>query len=207
MLANRLKPLLNHHIYENQSAFVPSRLITDNVMLAFEAQHFMRRKTQGKEGYVALKLDMSKAFDKVEWPMLEGIMLRVGFCERWVNLIMKCVTTVKCHILVEGEEIGPICPQRGVRKGDPLSPYLFILVVEGLSALIRRYESRGLFHGIAIAKNAPKISHLLFADDSFIFFKANAGESQIYRDILDIYAAASGQVVNFENPLLLSAIM
>lgn len=158
----------------------------------------MKRKSQGKEGFVALKLDMSKAFDRVELSMLSGIMMKFGFSLRWVNLIMRCVTTVKYHILAEGEEVGPIIPQRGIRQGDLLSPYLFILVVEGFTALIKSFERRGLFHGILVAKNAPRISHLLFVDDSFISFRANQEESQCCKETLKIYENASGQVINFE---------
>lgn len=172
-------------------------MITDNIMLAFETHHYMKMKTQGREGYAALKLDMSKAYDRVEWTLLRGIMIKFGFCVRWVNLLMECVTTVRYHILIEGDEVGPITPHRGIRRGDPLSPYMFILVAEGLTALIRNYEARGKFHGIAVPRGAPKISHL-FADDSFIFFKANQEESQCCKEILQTYANASRQVINFE---------
>lgn len=198
VVASRMKPLLNDLISENQSAFVPGRLITDNVMVAFETMHYLKRKSQGREGFAALKLDMSKAYDRIEWPLLRAIMIKLGFCLRWVELIQECVTTVEYTILNEGEEIGPIFPQRGLRQGDPLSPYLFILIMEGLTAMIRNQEARGTIHGIAIARGAPSVSHLLFADDCFIFFKANPNEGQVYKEILSEYTSASGQVINFE---------
>lgn len=109
--------------------------------------------------------------------LLLDILLKFGFFEKWVNQVMMCVTPVQYHALVESDEIGPIVPQHGIRQGDPLSPYMFIVMAKGLSALIRNYETRGLFHGVAIAMSAPRISHLLFADDSFIFFKTNPKES------------------------------
>lgn len=198
VMANRMKPLLKFIISENQSAFVPNRLITDNIMIAFETHHYLKRKSKGKEGYAAMKLDISKAYDRIDWSLLQGIMIKFGFCSRWVELILKCVTTVEFSILLEEEEIGPIHPHRGLRQGDPLSPYLFIMVAEGLSLMIKEQEKRGLVHGISIAKRAPEISHLLFADDSFIFFKANTEESLRLKQLLDDYAAASGQIINFE---------
>lgn len=113
VLANRLKPLLNSLISKAQSAFVPNRLISDNIMLAFKAQHFFKRKTQGKNGFSALKLDLSKAFDRVEWSYLRSIMLKMGFCEAWVSLIWNCISNVSYHVLADGAEIGPIVPCRG----------------------------------------------------------------------------------------------
>lgn len=105
---------------------------------------------------------------------------------------MECVTTVVYHISHDGNLIGPIIPSRGLRQGDPISPYLFIIVAEGLSAMIKQAEDKGLLHGIQVARGAPKISHLLFADDSFLFCKATIPEIQSVKLILDDYANASG---------------
>ena len=90
----RLKALLPHIISENQSAFTSDRLITDNVIVAFKLMHFLNHKFAGKEGFMAAKLDMSKAFDRVEWCFIKGVMERMGFSTRWINLIMECITSV-----------------------------------------------------------------------------------------------------------------
>lgn len=82
-------------------------------MLAFETQHLMKRKSQGKEGYAVLKIYMSKAYDRVEWTLLRAILLKFGFCEGGVNLVMACVSTVNYHVVVEGEQIGLVIPQQG----------------------------------------------------------------------------------------------
>ena len=91
------------------------QLITDNVILAFEIQHYLKRKTQGKEGVAALKMDMSKAYDRVEWLFLRKMMEQLGFSSRWISLVMMCVESVRYKILHDGTEVGPIIPERGLR--------------------------------------------------------------------------------------------
>jgi hypothetical protein len=115
VLANHLKRVLGEIISPNQSAFISGRLITDNVLIAFEALHTMDSRLSGKEGYMALKLDMSKAYDRVEWDFLELIMRRLGFDERWVFLVMICVRTVKYSVIINGQAYGEIIPSRGLR--------------------------------------------------------------------------------------------
>ncbi|XP_031098230.1 uncharacterized protein LOC116002268 [Ipomoea triloba] len=139
-IANRLKPIMNHMISENQSAFVLGRLITDNIMVAFEMQHFLKWKTQGMIGYAELKLDISKAYDIIECSLLRAIVLKLGFAEKWVNLVLHCISMVEYFVLNQGEEIGPIYPKRVLRQGDPISPYLFLLVAKSFSALLREFD-------------------------------------------------------------------
>ncbi|PNX60847.1 ribonuclease H, partial [Trifolium pratense] len=152
----------------------------------------MKSKTRGKKGAAALKLDISKAYDRINWDFLKDMMAKMGFSQKWIGWIMLCVETVDYSIIVNGHMVGPVIPGRGLRQGDPLSPYLFIICAEGLSALIRQAENRGDLHGIKICRNAPVISHLLFADDCFLFFKATINEATVLKNILSVYEAASG---------------
>jgi hypothetical protein len=193
-----MKTVLPHIISYNQSAFIPGRHITDNIIVAFEAFHTMATRLKGKQGVMALKLDMSKAYDRVEWDFLEAIMRKIGFSEQWVQLVMKCVRTVTYAVLINGQPHGRILPSRGIRQGDPLSPYLFILCAEGLSHLLCKAEQERHITGAAIARKGPKINHLFFADDSVLFCKANAKEWEKIQALLELYEKASGQKLNRE---------
>lgn len=136
MIANRLKRILPDIIYPTQSAFVPGRLITDNMLVAYECFHAIKKKTHGSNGLCAVKLDMNKAYDRVEWGFLEKIMLQMGFHAQWVELIMECVSSVTYRVRFNNTETDEFSPTRGLRQGDPISPYLFLLCSEGLSSML-----------------------------------------------------------------------
>ena len=145
---------------------------------------------------MALKLDMSTAYDRVEWGFLEKIMLQMGFEESWLAMIMQCVSTVTYSILLNEEPKGFIRPSRGLRQGDPLSPFLFLFCAEGLNALLSRAADNREIRGLYLCRNGPKITHLFFVDDCLLFCRSNKEECQKIQQILDWYEAASGQLVN-----------
>lgn len=122
---------------------------------------------------------------------------KLGFSSRWINWIMFCVSTVNYSVLVNNDMVGPIVLGRGLRQGDPLSPYLFIIYAQGLSSMIKKAEARGDLHGIKICRSAPIISHLFFANDSFLFFRANIRECKVMKSIVTTYEEASSQSINF----------
>ena len=168
-VANRLKPVLQEIIGENQSAFVAERLITDNILVAHELMNHISKKKKGKCGEMAIKLDMSKAYDRVEWDCLKQIMMKLGFHMNWINTVMSCVSSVKYAVRINGQPYDLNQPTRGLRQGDPLSPYLFLLCAEGLSALLHQSAHRKAIKGVAASANGPRITHLFFADDSLVF--------------------------------------
>lgn len=125
VLANRLKDILPDIITENQSAFVPGWNISDNVLVAFELLHFMKKKNYGSNGEVALKLDVSKAYDRVYWSYLKNHMEKMGFASKWISWGMLCVQTVSYSISFNGSQIGPVNPNRGLRQGPIPYPRIY----------------------------------------------------------------------------------
>jgi len=122
----------------------------------------------------------------------------MGFPSNLVSIIMKCVTTVSFSILINGQATDSFIPQRGLRQGDPLSPYLFILCAEVLSGLLTKGQNEGSIHGIQIAPNAPLISHLFFADNSLLFCWSDPKEARFILKTLQLYESISGQKVNLD---------
>jgi hypothetical protein len=120
----------------NQSAFIPGRLIIDNALVAFECLHFIEQNTNGEKNFCAYKLDLSKAYDRVDWDFLKKVLQRLGFSGRWVDWIMSCVTSVRYQVKFNGNLLDTFLPSRGIRQGDPLSPFLFLFVADGLSTLL-----------------------------------------------------------------------
>lgn len=123
-------------------------------------------------------------------------MQKLGFHERWIDRIMLCVSTVSYQIKVNADYTNRVIPQRGLRQGDPLSPYLFIICAEALSAMLQRAEEEGKIEGIKVCAAAPRINHLFFADDSLILMRAQRSDARELQRILDVYESASGQMIN-----------
>ena len=199
VLAKRLKIIIPQIISENQSAFLSGRLITDNVLVAFELMNYLEHKKDGREGVMAIKLDMSKAYDRVEWGFIKQVMEKMGFNEKWIELIMHCITFVSYSVLVNGVAYGSITPSR---DGDPISPYIFLLCADCFSSLINNAAMNQRISGVSICRGCPKITHLFFADDSLLFCKANSQECQTLIDVLQLYEAASDQKINADKSLV-----
>lgn len=198
VMANRLKQCLNTIISDKQSAFVEGRLLTDSALIAYKMNHYIRRKTQGKNGCVGLKIDVSQAYDRLEWNFIENMMVRFGFNQRWIDRIMGCVKMVSYGFLKMGKFLAMFFLKGGFDKGILfLLIYIYIMCAEGLGAIIRRNESVGLINGCSIARGAPSISHLFFADDCYLFFRANEVEAGTIKNVLQRYEMISGQAINY----------
>lgn len=139
---------------------------------------------------------MEKAFDRIEWPLPLGIMHCLGFSSTWIQRIEQCLSIVTFSTLINGSPYGLFKPSRGLRQGDPLSLFLFILATEALTRLISKEEHLGNIHGIKIGRSCPSFSHLLFADDLLFFSEANDRNLNNIFNTLRIYQEWSGQSIN-----------
>ncbi|KAL5757923.1 hypothetical protein ACOSP7_020534 [Xanthoceras sorbifolium] len=196
-IANRLKPLLPNLISSSQSAFVPGRLIFDNVLIAFEMLHSINKRKKGKRGFAALKLDMSTAYNCVKWRFLKKVLEKLGFPNKFIALIWDCISTSSFSFVVNGNVVGKVFPSKGLRQGYPLSPYLFLFCVEAFSAMIHGKAQREGPLGFRCCRGNPPVSHLFFADDSVLFCRVSKANGAAIKRILKIYEEGFGQQINF----------
>lgn len=115
---------------------------------------------------------MSKEYERVKWEFVEKVMRELGFHDKWVRWILKCITTVTYSILISGEAHRTITPTRRLWQGDPLSSYLFLLCTEAFSAILANAKNNQSLNRVSICRGYPKVTHLFFADDSLLFYKA-----------------------------------
>lgn len=196
ILTRRLKPLLPLLISQTQSAFVTGRSITDNVLITHETLHFLRTSEATKFCSMVVKTHMSKAYDRIEWSFVKEVLHLLGFDPIWINWIMCCIVSVSYSFLINGVPQGLVKPSRGLRQGDPLSPHIFILCTEILSALCIKGEENRTLPGIKVARGSPAINHLLFADDTMFFCKSSPRCVDALMKILSTYEDVSGQRIN-----------
>lgn len=166
----------------------------------------LKRREGRKSNALVVKLDMSKAYDRLEWVYLEIILHAFGFDDHLVRLVMACISSVSYRLNFNGEDGNPITPTRGLRQGDPLSPYLFILSALGLSSLLKDALDKGHISGLTLSTNCPTISHLLHGDDAMIFTEATDSEAFVLQNVLNIYSRVSGQRINVAKSELLFSI-
>jgi len=168
---NRLKTVLGKLISPTQSSFVPGRQISDNIIIVQEVLHSMRRK-QGKVGYMAIKIDLEKAYDRIRWPFIRETLQEAQLPRDMVEVIMNCVTTTSIKMLWHGTPMKVFQPTRGIRQGEPLSPYLFVLCMERFGHIIAYALREGVWRPIFASRGGPPLSHLFFADDLILFGEA-----------------------------------
>ncbi|CAL1358706.1 unnamed protein product [Linum trigynum] len=198
IMAERLASMLPRIVSEGQNGFIRGRLIIDNIIIGHELMHYLKIKTQGKKGYMALKVDMEKAYDRVEWPFLLAVLDKMGFSSVWQGWIHECLRSSSFSVLMNGTPSGFFTASRGLRQGDPLSPLLFVLCTEGFAALLRQAITEKKLEGVKVAPRAPRISHLFFADDSYLFLHGSLQECENLIEVLNEYEELSGQRVNLD---------
>ena len=195
IIANRLQALLPDLIGPRQTSFVPGRHIIDNIVVAQEVVHSMRKKT-GKKGFMAIKVDLEKAYDRINWSFMFDTLQQTGIPIQLSLLVMECVTSAWMSILWNGEATTEFVPGRGIRQGDPLSPYIFVLCIEWLSHGISHAVREGSWKPIRLAKHGTPLTHLFFADDLLLFAEASIDQAYTIDAVLDNYCRSSKAKVN-----------
>ncbi|KAK3217682.1 hypothetical protein Dsin_011652 [Dipteronia sinensis] len=154
----------------------------------------------GKIGFAALKLDMSKAYDRVEWGFLRSVIVKMGFSLRWMELVHDCISLSTLGFVINGKVLGEVVPSGGLRQRCPLSPYLFLMCAESLSCLIKNSEKDGKLLGFRCCRTSPLVSHLFFSDHKLLFYKATVGSCEEISRVLKVYESGLGQMVNLQKP-------
>lgn len=196
-MVTRLKGVISKLIGPAHASFIPGRLSTDNIVIVQEAVHSMRKK-KGRKGWMLLKLDLEKAYDRIRWDFLEDTLTAAGLPNKWVSWIMTCVTGPSMQILWNGEKTEQFTPSSGIRQGDPLSPYLFVLCLERLCHLIDVSVAGKNWKPISISQGGPKLSHICFADDLILFAEASVAQIRVIRKVIERFCVASGQKVSLD---------
>lgn len=199
VLANRLKLVMGKIISDSQTAFVKNRQILDGILIANEVVDEARKNK--KE--LMFKVDFEKAFDSVDWGYLDSVMKKMAFPVLWRKWIKECVTTATASILVNGSPTDEFRLQRGLRQGDPLSPFLFLIASEGLNVMMTSAVINNIFNGYTVGNsNSVVVSHLQFADDTLLLGAKSWANLRALRAVLSLFAEMSGLKVNFNKSLL-----
>ncbi|GKV29432.1 hypothetical protein SLEP1_g38359 [Rubroshorea leprosula] len=194
VLANRLKSVISEIVSETQSAFVRGRQLVDSVLVLNEVVDEIKKK---KQPAFVFKADFEKAYDCVDWSFLDWMMESFGFETKWRGWIKECLSTARISVLVNRSPTREFEVGKGLRQGDPLSPFLFLMVAEGLQGLVQRAVKEGMLNGIEIGKKGLSVSLLQFADDTIIMGRADAENIRTVEDILKWFVLMSGLRINF----------
>ncbi|TYK29463.1 LINE-1 retrotransposable element ORF2 protein [Cucumis melo var. makuwa] len=190
VIAERLKETLPLTVAENQMAFVKGRQIIDAILVANEAIDYWRVKKI--KGFV-IKLDIEKAFDKLNWRFIDFVLMKKGYPIKWRRWIKACISSVQYSIIINGRPRGKIQPSRGIRQGDPISPFIFVLAMDYISRML---DSMGEnIKGVRMKDNL-NLTHLLFADDILLFVEDDEPSLQNLKNIINLFQLASGLNIN-----------
>ncbi|XP_058775212.1 uncharacterized protein LOC131649467 [Vicia villosa] len=193
ILAARMRGVLDKLISTNQTAFVPGRSKMDGVLMVNEMLDWAKRK---KRGCLLLKVDFEKAYDSIYWNYLRWIMGRTGFGKRWMKWMKSCIFSSHMSVLVNGSSTKEFKVQRGLRQGDPISPFLFVIDMEGLSALMKKLVEVGDFQPFKYGEE-DYVDILQFADDTVIIEEPTCDNLWSMKVILRGFELVSGLKINF----------
>eukprot|EP00253_Pinus_taeda_P001606 PITA_01606 len=188
VVANRLEPFLPTLVSMEQSGYVEGRQILNNIIQAHEVVHYL---TSNRKAGMIMQLDVAKAYDKLNWNYIRKILIAFGFDHHWVRWVLALVASSSFSILVNGSPSDTFLPSRGLRQGDPLSPFLFILIMEALGWSIKHAKEVGKIKGLQLSNRGQAWTHQQFVDDTMLQGIPTVKEALAYKQILNDFARAS----------------
>ncbi|XP_028120068.1 uncharacterized protein LOC114317531 [Camellia sinensis] len=197
IIVGRIRPLLDTLISPNHSSFILGRSTADNIIITQEILHILRY-LKGKKGGMIFKIDLDKAYDRISWDFIRDTFQEFKLNDCWIELIMNCVINTHSSVLWHDEIVEGIQNGRGIRQGDPLSFYLFVLCMERLSNMINSKVEAGAWKGIKASGNSPALTHLFFADDLILFAEANVSNCHTIMEVLNDFCVMSGQKLSLQ---------
>ncbi|GAU35782.1 hypothetical protein TSUD_56590 [Trifolium subterraneum] len=200
VLANRLRNVVGVVVSDAQSAFIKGRQILDGILIANELVDEAKRNAKD---LLLFKVDFEKAYDSVDWDYLNEVMVKMNFPSQWMGWMKACVMTASASVLVNGSPTDEFPFERGLRQGDPLSPFLFLLAAEGLNVLMSAMVRNGSFIPYRVGSNiSVSVSHLQFADDTLLVGVKSWANVRALKSVLILFENISGLKVNFHKSML-----
>lgn len=189
---------MSYVIAENQSSFIPGRSTVDNILVLQETIHSFKN-VKGRKGFMILKLDLEKAYDWLEWSFVKNSVHCLGLPIEIQHVISHCISSASMEINWNGNVTDPFNSSRGLRQGDPISPYLFVICLERLGHLIKDAVHNGNWIPFSFGRgSSTKISHMCFADNLILVTEASLGQVECIMNILRIFWDCAGQKINLD---------
>ncbi|GJR18938.1 RNA-directed DNA polymerase, eukaryota, reverse transcriptase zinc-binding domain protein [Tanacetum coccineum] len=193
VLANRLSKVIDKVVCKEQSVFISGRFILDGPLMLSEIMSWYKKK---KRNLMFFKVDFEKAFDTVSWKFLDHMLSSLGFGNKWRKWINACLHSARASVLINGSPTSEFSIKRGLRQGDPLSPFLFIIVMEGLHIALQNAVSSGLIQGASIGDSGYNISYIFYSDDVVIILDWNRQDMINIIHVLHVFYLASSLKIN-----------
>ena len=194
ILSLRMKMVLHKVIDVRQSTFLAGRDLMDSVLVANVVLEEVKRR---KSSCIFVKVDYEKAYDSVDWDFIYYMLQRLGFCSKWIGWIRACLESSSISVLVNGSPTQEFKPRRGLRQGDPLEPFLFLIVAEGLAGMERKAVEKEMFQSLTVEDKQVKVNMLQYTDNTFFFCKVNPHNAFVIKVMLNCFELASGLNVNY----------
>ncbi|GJV17166.1 putative RNA-directed DNA polymerase, eukaryota, reverse transcriptase zinc-binding domain protein [Tanacetum coccineum] len=193
ILANRLASVIGNLVSQEQSAFISGRQILDGPLMLSETIDWFKQR---KKKLMIFKVDFEKAYNSVNWKYLYNILEQCGFGQKWRGWISECLKSARTSILINGSPTSEFSLKRGLRQGDPLSPFLFILIMEGLHIALKDALHNNLIRGVQVGNPSIRVSHLFYADDVVLVTEWNRVQMDNILRVLNVFYLASGLRIN-----------